>query len=171
MEREYRVLLLLDSEILANSPEEAEKQVHEELDDAGRDVLSTVALKGHAIKLPCAATLRAVRAAISREATVVDEHLLREEMRKDWDHMGGKINRDDVRIEVTAHRATLTRLLEDTDTMYNSKKIYTVEVSMTVDIFADSKDEALEGAREEMEKPGREIYEAHIDDEIRRTFV
>jgi len=171
MEREYRVLLLLDVETLADSPEDAEKQVHEELDDAGRDVLSTVALKGHAVKLPCAATLRAVRSAISREAVVVDKQLLEESMRKDWDHMGGKNNRDDVRTEITAHRATLTRLLEYTNTIYDSKKIYTVEVSMTVDIFADSEDESLEGAREEIEKPGREIYEAHIDDEIRRTFV
>jgi hypothetical protein len=171
MEREYRVLLLLDAQILANSPDEAEKQVHEELDDVGRDVLSTAALKGYAVKLPCIATLQAVRQIVEREAAVVDAQLIKEKMRKDWDHMGGKINRDDVRAEVTAHRATLTRILEETDTIHNNKMVYTVEVSMTVDIFADSEDESLDGAREEIQKPGREIYEAHVDDEIRRTFV
>lgn len=171
MEREYRVLLLLDVQTLASSPEDAEKQVHDELDDTGRDVLSTVSLKGYSVKLPCAPTLRAVRQTVTLELADVTAELIKAKMKEIPDQMGAKTRRKDVIAAIEKRKAMLNRILEETNAIYNNKMIYTVETSMTVDVFAESEKESIEGACEEIEKPGREIYEANLDDEIRRTWI
>ena len=165
MEHEYTVQAILEMKIAADSPSNAEEKVHEELNDAGQEVLQLVVESFPVVM--CVATLRAVRETIAYEMGVVDKQLSKEYIWEPWNHMGGVVNRDDVREEIEKKKLTLIQILDKADKLLDTQQIYTVEATMTVDVFAESDGQALEGAAEELEKPWREIFELNIE-EMRR---
>ena len=162
MEREYTVECILDIQVAAEWPLNAEKKAREELNDACWEVLQ-LEVKPMPIPL-CVATLRAMEKEIRDEVVTADKQIDKESMRKGWDHMTGRFYRDDIRAVIAEKKAVLTRILEASNRIYDSLEIYTVEVTMNVNVFAESDEEAMEGATEELEMPGRVLYEMHIEE-------